>query len=159
MTDVVTDRDIALEQLCINTVRALAMDAVQQAESGHPGTAMALAPLAWVLWQRHLRHNPANPEWLDRDRFVLSCGHACMLLYSVLYLTGYDLPLEEIKRFRQWGSRTPGHPEVGLKAPATNLCGGDCKLVAAKPIRSVQRYLDTSDRMVVVIHTPVDESG
>jgi len=113
MTDVVTDRDIALEQLCINTVRALAMDAVQQAESGHPGTAMALAPLAWVLWQRHLRHNPANPAWLDRDRFVLSCGHACMLLYSVLYLTGYDLPLEEIKRFRQWGSRTPGHPEYG----------------------------------------------
>src|SRR6267143_4503732 len=113
MTDVVTDRDIALEQLCINTVRALAMDAVQQAESGHPGTAMALAPLAWVLWQRHLRHNPANPEWLDRDRFVLSCGHACMLLYSVLYLTGYDLPLEEIKRFRQWGSRTPGHSEYG----------------------------------------------
>src|SRR6266498_66151 len=113
MTDVVTDRDIALEQLCINTVRALAMDAVQQAESGHPGTAMALAPLAWVLWQRHLRHNPANPAWLDRDRFVLSCGHACMLLYSVLYLTGYDLPLEEIKRFRQWGSRTPGHSEYG----------------------------------------------
>src|SRR5438046_8202289 len=113
MTDVVTNRDIALEQLCINTVRALAMDAVQQAESGHPGTAMALAPLAWVLWQRHLRHNPANPAWLDRDRFVLSCGHACMLLYSVLYLTGYDLPLEEIKRFRQWGSRTPGHSEYG----------------------------------------------
>src|SRR5438046_1991470 len=113
MTDVVTNRDIALEQLCINTVRALAMDAVQQAESGHPGTAMALAPLAWVLWQRHLRHNPANPEWLDRDRFVLSCGHACMLLYSVLYLTGYDLPLEEIKQFRQWGSRTPGHSESG----------------------------------------------
>src|SRR5213083_905206 len=113
MTDVVTDRDIALEQLCINTVRALAMDAVQQAESGHPGTPMALAPLAWVLWQRHLRHNPANPAWLYRDRFVLSCGHACMLLYSVLYLTGYDLPLEEIKRFRQWGSRTPGHSEYG----------------------------------------------
>ena len=113
MTDVVTDRDIALEQLCINTVRALAMDAVQQAKSDHPGTAMALAPLAWVLWQRHLRHNPANPAWLDRDRFVLSCGHACMLLYSVLYLTGYDLPLEEIKRFRQWGSRTPGHSEYG----------------------------------------------
>src|SRR5437762_3053294 len=113
MTDVVTDRDIALEQLCINTVRALAMDAVQQAESGHPGTPMALAPLAWVLWQRHLRHNPANPAWLDRDRFVLSCGHACMLLYSVLYLTGYDLPLEEIKRFRQWGSSPPSHSEYG----------------------------------------------
>src|SRR5438552_4329574 len=113
MTDVVTGRDTALEQLCINTVRTLAMDAVQQADSGHPGTAMALAPLAWVLWQRHLRYNPANPEWRDRDRFVLSAGHACMLLYSVLYLTGYDLPLEEIKQFRQWGSRTPGHSESG----------------------------------------------
>ena len=113
MTDVVTGRDTALAQLCINTVRTLAIDAVQQADSGHPGTAMALAPLAWVLWQRHLRYNPANPEWRDRDRFVLSAGHACMLLYSVLYLTGYDLPLEEIKRFRQWGSRTPGHSEFG----------------------------------------------
>src|SRR3989442_8182037 len=114
MTDVVTATDTALDQLCINTVRALAMDAVQQADSGHPGTAMALAPLAYVLWQRHLRYNPANPDWPDRDRFVLSCGHACILLYSVLYLTGYDLSLEEIKQFRQWGSRTPGHSEYGL---------------------------------------------
>jgi transketolase len=113
VTDVVAAKDTALEQLCINAIRALAMDAVQQAESGHPGTAMALAPLAWVLWQRHLRYNPANPQWLDRDRFVLSAGHACMLLYSVLYLTGYDLSLDDIKRFRQWGSRTPGHSERG----------------------------------------------
>jgi len=105
---------VDLDQLCINTVRTLAMDAVQQADSGHPGTAMALAPLAYVLWQRHLRYNPANPEWLDRDRFVLSAGHACMLLYSVLYLTGYDLTLDEIKQFRQWGSRTPGHSEHGV---------------------------------------------
>jgi transketolase len=104
----------ALDQLCINAVRVLAMDAVQQADSGHPGTAMALAPLAYVLWQRHLKYNPANPEWPDRDRFVLSCGHACMLLYSVLYLTGYDLTLEEIEQFRQWGSRTPGHSEHGV---------------------------------------------
>ncbi|HEX9610339.1 MAG TPA: transketolase [Gemmatimonadales bacterium] len=104
----------SLDQLCINTVRALAMDAVQQADSGHPGTAMALAPLAYVLWQRHLRYNPASPDWADRDRFVLSCGHACMLLYSVLYLTGYDLSLDDIKRFRQWGSRTPGHSEHGV---------------------------------------------
>jgi len=104
----------ALEQLCINTVRTLAKDAVQQAESGHPGTAMALAPLAYVLWQRHLRYNPANPDWADRDRFVLSCGHACMLLYSALYLSGYDLTLDDIKQFRQWGSRTPGHSEYGL---------------------------------------------
>jgi transketolase len=105
---------VELDQLCINTVRTLAMDAVQQAESGHPGTPMALAPLAYVLWQRHLRYNPANPEWLDRDRFVLSAGHACMLLYSVLYLTGYDLTLDDIKQFRQWGSRTPGHSEHGV---------------------------------------------
>ena len=112
MTETVARVDI--DQLCINTVRTLAMDAVQQADSGHPGTPMALAPLAYVLWQRHLRYNPANPEWLDRDRFVLSAGHACMLLYSVLYLTGYDLTLDEIKQFRQWGSRTPGHCEHGV---------------------------------------------
>ena len=112
MTGTVARVDI--DQLCINTVRALAMDAVQQADSGHPGTAMALAPLAYVLWQRHLRYNPANPEWLDRDRFVLSAGHACMLLYSVLHLTGYDLTLDDIKQFRQWGSRTPGHSEQGV---------------------------------------------
>jgi transketolase len=104
----------SLDQLCINAVRALAMDAVQRANSGHPGTPMALAPLAYVLWQRHLRYNPANPDWFGRDRFVLSCGHACMLLYAVLYLTGYDLSLDDLKQFRQWGSRTPGHPEHGL---------------------------------------------
>ncbi|MBI4420807.1 MAG: transketolase, partial [Gemmatimonadetes bacterium] len=117
MAEAVTTRapaSPALDQLCINTIRALAMDAVQQADSGHPGTAMALAPLGYVLWTRHLRYNPANPDWPDRDRFVLSAGHACMFLYSLLYLTGYDLPLEEIKHFRQWGSRTPGHPEYGL---------------------------------------------
>ena len=115
MTETVTRPTVAaLDQLCINTVRTLAMDAVQQADSGHPGTAMALAPLAYVLWQRHLKYNPANPDWPDRDRFILSCGHACMLLYSVLYLTGYDLTLDEIKQFRQWGSRTPGHSEHGV---------------------------------------------
>jgi transketolase len=89
------------------------MDAVEQAQSGHPGTPMALAPAAYLLWTRFLRHNPRNPEWPDRDRFVLSCGHASMLLYSLLHLTGYDLPLEEIRNFRQWGSLTPGHPERG----------------------------------------------
>ena len=106
--------DSSLDQLCINTIRTLSMDAVQQADAGHPGTAMALAPLAYVLWQRHLRYNPANPDWVGRDRFVLSAGHACMLLYAVLYLTGYDLSLDDIKQFRQWGSRTPGHSEHGL---------------------------------------------
>ena len=89
------------------------MDAVEQAQSGHPGTPMALAPVAYVLWHRLLRHNPGNPEWVDRDRFVLSCGHASMLLYSLLHLSGYDLSLEDIRNFRQWGSKTPGHPERG----------------------------------------------
>ena len=103
-----------LDELCINTIRTLAMDAVQKADSGHPGAPMGLAPLAYVLWTRFLKHNPRNPEWYDRDRFVLSGGHASMLLYSLLYLTGYDLPLEELKQFRQWESRTPGHPEYGL---------------------------------------------
>ena len=109
-----TDEGAKLDQLCINTIRTLAMDAVQQANSGHPGTPMALAPVAYVLWDRFLRHNPRNPHWPNRDRFVLSAGHASMLLYSMLHLSGYDLPLEELKRFRQWGSKTPGHPEYGL---------------------------------------------
>ncbi|MEW6616534.1 MAG: transketolase [Thermodesulfobacteriota bacterium] len=103
-----------LDQLCINTIRTLAMDAVQEANSGHPGTPMALAPLAYVLWTKFLRYNPSNPRWFDRDRFVLSCGHASILQYAVLYLTGYDLSLDEIKNFRQWGSKTPGHPEYGI---------------------------------------------
>ncbi len=106
--------DKRLDELCINTIRTLAMDGVQQANSGHPGTPMALAPVAYVLWDRFLRHNPRNPQWPNRDRFVLSAGHASMLLYSMLHLSGYDLPLEELKRFRQWGSLTPGHPEYGL---------------------------------------------
>src|SRR5207247_10099632 len=103
-----------LDLLCINTVRTLAMDAVQAAESGHPGTPMALAPIAYVLYTRTMRHDPADPRWPNRDRFILSCGHASMLLYSMLHLSGYDLPLDELKQFRQWGSRTPGHPEVHL---------------------------------------------
>ena len=103
-----------LDLLCINTIRTLSMDAVQKANSGHPGTPMALAPLAYVVWTQFLRHNPRNPKWFNRDRFVLSCGHASMLLYAMLHLTGYDLSLEEIINFRQWGSKTPGHPEYGL---------------------------------------------
>ena len=99
--------------LCINTIRTLAMDAVQKAESGHPGTPMALAPLGYRLYTRHLRHNPADPHWPDRDRFVLSAGHASMLQYALLHLTGYALSLNDLKNFRQWGSLTPGHPEVG----------------------------------------------
>jgi transketolase len=106
----VENKDLALR--AINTIRFLSVDAVQKAKSGHPGTPMGLAPLAYLLWTRYLRYNPANPDWTGRDRFILSCGHASMLLYSMLHLTGYDLPLEELKAFRQWGSRTPGHPEA-----------------------------------------------
>ena len=103
-----------LDQLCINTIRTLAMDAVQKAHSGHPGTPMALAPVAYLLWDRYLKHHPQNPSWPNRDRFILSAGHASMLLYSLLHLTGYDLKLEELKNFRQWNSRCPGHPEYGI---------------------------------------------
>ncbi len=112
-----------LDQLCIDTIRTLAMDAVQKAKSGHPGTPMALAPLAYVLWTQVMRYNPRNPQWLNRDRFVLSNGHASMLQYAVLYLTGYDVSLEDIKNFRQWGSRTPGHPEYGV-APGLETTTG-----------------------------------
>ena len=103
-----------LAQRCVHTIRFLATDAVQQANSGHPGTPMALADLALVLWTRFLRYNPEAPDWQDRDRFVLSIGHASMLQYAMLHLAGYDLSLDEVKQFRQWESRTPGHPEVGL---------------------------------------------
>lgn len=113
----------ALAWATINTIRGLAMDAVEQAQSGHPGTPMALAPMGYLLWSKFLRHNPGNPSWVDRDRFVLSCGHASMLLYSLLYLTGYDLSLDDIKRFRQWGSPTAGHPERG-HAPGVEVTTG-----------------------------------
>src|SRR4026209_1064717 len=103
-----------IEQLCLNTIRTLSMDGVQKANSGHPGTPMALSPIAYLLYTEVMRHNPRDPHWQNRDRFVLSAGHASMLLYSSLYLTGYDLSLEELKNFRQWGSKTPGHPEDGL---------------------------------------------
>ena len=103
-----------LDQLCVNTIRMLSADGVQKANSGHPGMPMGAAAMAYVLWTRFLRHNPNNPTWPNRDRFVLSAGHGSMLLYSLLHLTGYDLPLEELQNFRQWGSKTPGHPEHGL---------------------------------------------
>jgi transketolase len=103
-----------LDQLCINTLRFLAVDAVQKANSGHPGMPMGAAPMAYVLWTHFLRHNPANPSWPNRDRFVLSAGHGSMLLYGLLHLTGYDLPMSELQQFRQWGSKTPGHPEHWL---------------------------------------------
>ncbi len=103
-----------LDELSINTIRFLSVDAVEKANSGHPGLPMGAAAMAYVLWTRFLKHSPANPKWFDRDRFILSAGHGSMLLYSLLYLTGYDLPLEQIEQFRQWGSKTPGHPEYGV---------------------------------------------
>lgn len=103
-----------LDELCVQTIRFLSVDGVQAAKSGHPGMPMGMAAAAYALWMRHLRHNPADPKWINRDRFVLSAGHGSMLLYSLLHLCGYDLPLEELKRFRQWGSKTAGHPEYGL---------------------------------------------
>src|SRR5712664_2521717 len=102
-----------LDQLCINTIRTLTIDAVQKAKSGHPGLPLGAAPMAYVLWTKFMRYNPRNPKWKNRDRFLLSAGHGCMLLYSLLYLSGYDLSLDDIKAFRQWGSKTPGHPERG----------------------------------------------
>lgn len=112
-----------LEELCINTIRTLSMDGVQKANSGHPGTAMALAPLTYLLWTRYMRYNPRNPQWTNRDRFILSAGHASMLQYSMLHLTGYDLSLDDLKNFRQWGSRTPGHPEYGHTAGIETTTG------------------------------------
>jgi transketolase len=112
-----------LDELCINTIRTLSLDAVQKAESGHPGLPLGAAPMAYVLWTRFLRHNPKNPKWENRDRFLLSAGHGSMLLYSLLHLTGYDLSLDEIKNFRQFGSKTPGHPEYGL-TPGVEITTG-----------------------------------
>ncbi|MER3546301.1 MAG: transketolase, partial [Rhodanobacteraceae bacterium] len=102
-----------LDQQCINTIRFLSVDMVQRANSGHPGMPLGAAPMAYVLWTRFMKFNPTNPEWADRDRFVLSAGHGSALLYSLLYLTGYDVTLDDIKQFRQWGSKCPGHPERG----------------------------------------------
>ena len=112
-----------LDTQCINAIRFLAVDAVQKAESGHPGLPLDAAPMAYVLWTRYLRHNPANPQWFDRDRFVLSAGHGSALLYSLLHLTGYEVPMEQLQQFRQWGSLTPGHPECGL-TPGVEITTG-----------------------------------
>jgi len=112
-----------IDELCINTIRFLAVDAVQKANSGHPGMPMGAAPIAYVLWDRFLKHNPNDPKWPDRDRFILSAGHASAMLYALLHLTGYDLSLDEIRQFRQWGSKTPGHPEYCL-APGVEATTG-----------------------------------
>ena len=115
--------DPALDELCVNTLRFLCVDAVQNADSGHPGMPLGAAPMAYVLWTRFLDHSPANPAWAGRDRFVLSAGHGSALLYALLHLTGYDLPLDELERFRRWGSRTPGHPERGV-TPGVEVATG-----------------------------------
>ncbi len=112
-TQLKSETQSAIDELCVNTIRTLSMDAIQKANSGHPGAPMGLAPAAYILWEHFLKHNSKNPEWIDRDRFVLSGGHASMLLYSLLYLSGYDLTLGDLKNFRQWESKTPGHPEFG----------------------------------------------
>ena len=112
-----------LDELCINTLRFLAVDMVQKANSGHPGLPMGSAAMAYALWDKSLKFNPRDPHWPDRDRFILSAGHGCALLYALLHVTGFDLPLEELKRFRQWASRTPGHPEYG-KTPGVEATTG-----------------------------------
>ena len=105
-----------INQLCIDTIRTLSIDAVETAKSGHPGAPMGCAPMAYILWSKFLNHNPADPTWINRDRFILSNGHASALLYSILHLAGYDISLEDIKNFRQWESKTPGHPEYNLSS-------------------------------------------
>ncbi len=115
--------DPQLDRLCVNTIRALSIDSIQKANSGHPGLPLGTAPMAYALWTRFLKHNPTHPGWPDRDRFILSAGHGSMLLYSLLHLTGYDLPLDQLKQFRQWGSQTPGHPERGV-APGVETTTG-----------------------------------
>ena len=122
-TPVTSANSSSLDRLGAGTLRMLAADGVQKAKSGHPGMPMGTADAAYVLWARFLKHNPANPHWPDRDRFVLSAGHGSMLLYSLLHLTGYDLPLEELMSFRQWGGWTPGHPEHGL-TPGVEVTAG-----------------------------------
>jgi transketolase len=131
-----------LDELCVQTIRFLAMEAVEKAKSGHPGMPMGMAPAAYVIWTRHLKHNPKNPRWPNRDRFILSGGHGCMLLYSLLHLTGYDMPLDELKNFRQWGSKAPGHPEynpdLGIEVTTGPLGQG---LSNAVGMAIAQKYL------------------
>jgi transketolase len=112
-TQAAVDKQNELDQLSINALRFLAVDGVQKANSGHPGAPLGCAPIAYLLYHKYMKHDPADPKWIDRDRFVLSNGHASMLLYGSLHLSGYDLPMAQLEQFRQWGSHTPGHPEYG----------------------------------------------
>ena len=149
---------VALDQLCINTIRTLAIDAVQEAKSGHPGLPLGAAPMAYVLWQNHLRHNPSDPLWPDRDRFVLSAGHGSMVLYCLLHLTGYDVTMEDLKSFRQWGSSTPGHPEsfetAGVEATTGPLGQGTANAVGmAMAERALAHRFNRPDFALVDHHT------
>ena len=144
-----------LDQLCINTIRFLAVDAVQKANSGHPGMPMGAAAMAYTLWTRHLKHNPRNPKWVDRDRFILSAGHGSMLLYALLHLTGYDLPLEQIKQFRQWGSLTPGHPESHL-TPGVEVTTGPLGQGFANGVGMAVAERALAERFNTPDHTVVD---
>ncbi|MBU1398644.1 MAG: transketolase [Proteobacteria bacterium] len=158
MNKEITENRNDLNLLCINTIRSLSMDAVQKANSGHPGAPMGLAPAAFTLWTRILKHNPSNPDWFNRDRFILSGGHASMLLYSMLYLTGYDLSLEDIKNFRQWGSKTPGHPEYrhtpGVETTTGPLGQGFANGVGmAMAERHLAACYNTKDHEIIDHHT------
>ena len=114
----------SIDTLCVNSIRMLAVDAINKSKSGHPGLPMGCAPMGYALWDKFLKHNPKNPKWFNRDRFVLSAGHGCMLLYALLHLTGYDsVSIEDIKQFRQWGSKTPGHPET-FETPGVEVTTG-----------------------------------
>jgi transketolase len=153
---------VELDQLCVNTIRTLSMDAVQKANSGHPGLPLGMADAAYVLWSRYLKHNPADPGWPNRDRFVLSAGHGSMLLYSLLYLTGYALPLEELKQFRQWGSKTPGHPEYG-EAPGVETTTGPLGQGFANGLEIVDHYtyaiVSDGDLMEGISHEAASLAG
>jgi len=146
-----------LDEICINTLRFLAVDTVEKAKSGHPGTPMGAAVLAYVIWDRYLRHNPQDPKWPDRDRFILSPGHASAMLYSLLYLTGYDLSLDELKDFRQWGSKTPGHPEYGL-TPGVETTSGPLGQGFANGVgmaiaeRWMRRHYNWPDHVIIDHH-------
>jgi transketolase len=140
-----------LDALSVNSIRFLSIDAVQKANSGHPGLPMDAAPMAYVLWTRFLKHNPKSPNWFDQDRFILSAGHGSMLLYCMLFLTGYDLSLEQIKQFRQWGSSTPGHPERGM-TPGVEVTPGRWARVSemewAWPLQKRTWRLDTINQAI-----------
>lgn len=144
-----------LDQKCINTIRMLAVDGVQKANSGHPGLPMGAAPMAYALWTRIMKHNPGDPQWVNRDRFILSAGHGSMLLYALLHLTGYDLPLEELQSFRQWDSKTPGHPEYGM-TPGVEATTGPLGQGTANAVGTAMAEVHLAARFNTADHTIVD---